>query len=571
MPFGIYMPTDSELESCQAANDPWDGSAYYGYWATYFILAAFLAVSISSGIKRLHNLNRIMGVPSVLRFHPKISAFFRTMSYPQLRFWGGSIPPLGPSFLLFGFLLFSTLVCFLRRPYYRPPNFGSSPLGVRSDLIATAMVPWIYAAATKRNLLEYFSGVSLARLMTLHKWAPWICLYMSVLHTWAMVHPHRHEPWWYIIQSDECFWNGIPPLVALAWLCVMSLGPIRRRFYETFYVLHMLSAAVFLIWMYIHLADALQTWRYMHAATVLWGAGILWRGLAYAFDHGWFRRIPRASFEMLPSSAVRIRIPMPSNRTWSAGSYVYLRFLTIQPWQSHPFTISSVVASSTNGDPQVHEMVFVIRPHGGLTARVASLAASSPSSLHACLVDGPYGGFMDSLRACDMVLLIAGGTGMTALVPIAQALSRSSGVPGLSRCGAYEVHWAMRESTATTWFSDQLTEIGDGIQMYLTGQNGDNTKLAVDGVGGTKEQLDSDKDRSGLNAQFQPGRPNVTQLVRRAAEQYSGRIGVMVCGPPSMIQDVRDTVWQIEADMLRGAEGLVCCSEIELYEESFET
>jgi hypothetical protein len=85
----------------------------------------------------------------------------------------------------------------------------------------------------------------------------------------------------------------------------------------------------------------------------------------------------------------------------------------------------------------------------------------------------------------------------------------------------------MRESTATTWFSDQLTEIGDGIQMYLTGQNGDNTKLAVDGVGGTKEQLDSDKDRSGLNAQFQPGRPNVTQLVRRAAEQYSGRIGVM--------------------------------------------
>jgi hypothetical protein len=55
---GIYMPTDSELESCQAANDPWDGSAYYGYWATYFILAAFLAVSISSGIKRLHNLNR---------------------------------------------------------------------------------------------------------------------------------------------------------------------------------------------------------------------------------------------------------------------------------------------------------------------------------------------------------------------------------------------------------------------------------------------------------------------------------------------------------------------------------
>ena len=44
-----------------------------------------------------------------------------------------------------------------------------------------------------------------------------------------------------------------------------------------------------------------------------------------------------------------------------------------------------------------------------------------------------------------------------------------------------------------------------------------------------------------------------------------------MCGPSSMVLDVRDGVCQIEADLLRGDDGLVCCSEIEFYEESFET
>ncbi|EFP91174.2 uncharacterized protein PGTG_16919 [Puccinia graminis f. sp. tritici CRL 75-36-700-3] len=576
MPFGVYMPTASEKAPCQTANDPWAQSAYYGHWTTYFILAALVVVSISNGIKRLHSLNRIMGFPSVVRFHPKISAFFRMTSYPQSRFWGGAIPPLGPSFLLFGFLLFSTLVCFLRRPYYRPPNYGSSPLGLRSEWVATAMVPWMYAAASKRNFLEYFSGISWPRLMTFHKWSPWICLYMSIVHTWAMIiRANRQEPWWYTIQTNEIYWNGFPPLAALVWLCVMSLGPIRKRFYETFYVFHMLSAAVFLIWMYIHLADKLKSWQYMHAATVLWGAAILWRTLAYAFDHGWFRRIPRASFEMLPSSAIRIRIPMPTNRTWSAGSYVYLRFLSIKPWESHPFTISSIIASTDvdeNGDraklSQLHEMVFIIRPHGGLTARLGSLAASAPSSLHACLVDGPYGGFMDSLRACDMVLLLAGGTGMTTIVPIAQAFTRSTADPGITCCQTCQVHWVMRESEAAEWFKDQLAEIG-AIEMYVTGQS---EFKVVGPVSPTKENSEGvvEERTPSLDPGFKHGRPNLHQIVHKAAEQYFGRIGVMVCGPTSMLLDARNAVAEVEAGILK-TDQAIRCSEIEFYEESFNT
>ncbi|POW05868.1 hypothetical protein PSTT_09383, partial [Puccinia striiformis] len=540
-PFGIYMPTSAEKAPCQAANDPWAKSAYYGHWTTYFILAIFVAICIVNGIKRLDNLNRTMGLPSVIRFDYKLAALFRMISYPQLRLWRGGIPSLGPSILLFGFTVFSTLVCFARRPYYRPPNYGSSPLGLRSEWIATAMVPWMYAAATKRNFLEYFSGISLSRLMTFHKWTPWICLYMSIVHTWSMIiRANRQEPWWYTLKTNPVYWNGFPPLVALVWLCVMSLGPIRKRFYETFYVFHMLFA-------FVSDLDVHSSGQFIECMRLQYFGELDHLANArYGFDHGWFRRIPRASFEVLPSSAIRVRIPMPSNRTWSAGSYVYLRF-----WVSN---LGNLILEEN--EDQIHEMVFVIRPYDGLTARLESLAVSSPSDLHACLVDGPYGGFMDSLRACEMVLLIAGGTGMSALVPIAQAFAD----PGMSCCRSYRIHWAMREPTAAVWFKDQLLEIGD-IDMHVTGQT--ESKSAVENANkeiGTKE----------FNPRYKYGRPNLQQIVRKAAEAYSGRIGVMVCGPMSMLLDVRNGVAQVEAGILR-SEPAIRCSEMEIYEESFDT
>lgn len=565
-PFGIYMPTSDEKTPCQAANDPWAGSTYYGHWTTYFILAGVAAVSITNAFKRLHSINRIMGIPSVVQIHPKISALFRMCSYPQLRFWQGSIPPLGPSILLFGFFVYSTLVCFLRRPFYRPPNYGSSPLGLRSEWVATAMVPWIYAAATKRNFLEFFTGISFQRIMSFHKWSPWVCLYMSIVHTWSMIiRANRQEPWWYTWSTNEVYWNGFPPLIALAWLCVMSIGPIRKRFYETFYVFHMIAAVIFLIWMYIHLANALKSWQYMHAATVLWGAAILWRALAHAFDHGWFSKIPRASFEQLPADAFLIRIPVPSNRTWSAGSYVYLRFLTVNPWESHPFTISSLPAFNGKDTPaeghisRSHEMLFVIRPYNGITARLGRLATASPNP-RACLVDGPFGGFMDSLRACDAVVLIAGGSGMSVIAPIAQAFSRSSNEIGMNRCHICRVHWAIRESAATEWFKDTLNEVGS-IDIYVTGDR--ESKLVGKDINENGDNIQEQ------NHQFHLGRPELNHLVRYAANQYSGRIGVMVCGPTSMLLDARNSVAAMQAKILL-SDREIQCSEIELYEESYD-
>ncbi|MBW0513365.1 hypothetical protein O181_053080 [Austropuccinia psidii MF-1] len=531
-PFGTYLPTSAEKQACQNANDPWSKSMYYGWWTTYFIIVGIVILSAVNGIKRLRNLNRILGMPSVIYFPAKLSAIFRMASYPQLPSWQGAIPSFGSFFLLFGFLLFSILVCFSRRPYYRPPNYGSSPLGLRSEFIATAMVPWLYATATKKNFLEIFTGVSFGQIMSFHKWAPWICLIMSLVHTCSMIiQAEQNHPLWYIFQNSAYYWNGFIPLVALAWLCIMSLKPIRARFYETFYVLHISTAIVFLVSMYIHLNNLLNTWRYLHAAVVLWGAAVAWRFFAYVHDHACFRSIPRASIEALPSNAIRICVPMPRNRTWGPGSHVYIRFLGLRSWQSHPFSISSLPARPTmrNGDEinegvEKHQMVLVVRRCTGITACLGHLTSQSLEPvIRACLVDGPYGGLMDSVQACDTVLLLAGGSGMASIIPIAQALSRLLKTQKMSCCKTCLIHWSIRDSRAIEWFKDQLNEI-DEITIYITGT--DKSKKA-------SEQY--------INSKLiqKQGRPNLSVLVKNTAEKYSGRLGVVVSGPLCMNLNAR--------------------------------
>ncbi|KAI8455383.1 ferric reductase NAD binding domain-containing protein, partial [Phakopsora pachyrhizi] len=572
-PFGIYVPTDSEMDACQDANDPWAGTAKYGWWTTYFIVSVFAVVSISNGARRFHNLNRIHGLQSPFSFHHKVSALFRWASYPQIKAFGGFIPPLGPSLVIFGFLIFSIAICFLPRPYYRPPNFGSPPLSLRSEWLATAMVPWIYAAATKRNFLEFFSGVSYHRVLTFHKWVPWICLLMSIVHATSMIiKANRQQPWSYTIRTDPYYWNGIPALAALAWLCIMSLGPIRNRFYETFYVFHIVAAVVFLVWMYIHLGNLLESWQYLHAATVLWGAAIAWRVVVHAFDHGWFKKIPRASVEMLGADAIKISVPMPSNRTWGAGSYVYLRFLSMRPWESHPFTISSLPApsmgkeSDAHGKYGVNQMVFLIRPRAGLTARLrSSLSATQGPLMRSCLVDGPYEGYIDKLRACDSVVLLAGGSGMSAIIPVAQALKRASGKIGMSCCQNIRVIWAIKDLSCLVWFKGQLDEVKGLVSIYNTGSSDMNSKLYNE-----NSKVESATSPSSVESfgNVESGRPSVKSLVAQAAQKFNGRLGVLVCGPSSMVLDVRNAVATLQRQILALNE-IIQSKEIELYEESY--
>lgn len=608
--FGIYKPTDDEVTACQAPHSPWADSISYAWWTTYFIVAAFVVIAVCNAIKRLHALNRFVRIHSVIGFSPRLSAFTRMLSYPQSGWFFGAIPSAGPSILLLGFLIFSTLACFTPRPYYRPPNFGSPPLSLRSEWIATAMVPWLYAFATRRNFVTYLTGVSLKGVMVMHKYAPWICLYMSLVHTGAMIIQAKMKgPWSYTWSTDEFYRNGFIPLVALAWLCVMSIGPLRSRFYEIFYFFHIIAAITFIIGMYIHLADLLNSWQYMHAAVVLWGVAILWRIVAVLVNHGWLLKgFARASINVLPGDMLKVSIPVPASLQWRPGSHVYIRFLSVYPWQTHPFTITSLPSkrrrspsvgedsevamnvkpsSSTEKptglDAQKNEIVLLIKPLNGMTKRLLSLAQRTGSAdvQLACILDGPYSGGVDGVRACDVLVMVAGGSGMSGLVPLALDVQGRSKV---------EIHWAVRHRTAPEcWFENGWMD-GADINIYVTGHEGmvdaysgsssnphENAQSLEAPVRPTNEEdisvtmparsSGTEKGDTKLSStMIHHGRPDVRSIVTSCVNKYHGRVGVVVCGPRNMSMEVRNAVASAQKLILKGK---TSCKELELYEESF--
>ena len=67
--------------------------------------------------------------------------------------------------------------------FWRSMRFGSPPLAIRSGMIAIAMLPWIIALSTTRNFITMVTGLGHERLNVLHRWAAYIFLILSVLHT----------------------------------------------------------------------------------------------------------------------------------------------------------------------------------------------------------------------------------------------------------------------------------------------------------------------------------------------------------------------------------------------------
>ncbi|BGO98213.1 hypothetical protein NBRC10513v2_001382 [Rhodotorula toruloides] len=564
--FGRYSPTGGEMMACQAGNDPWSASYKYGLWTTYFFLALFIAAGIYNAFLSLDTLNRNAALLSPFAIPARVKAVVRSLDQRKI---SGFVPEVGVVLLAAVFAVFSLAVCFGIRPYYRPPNFGSSPLGLRSEWIATALIVWIIATATKRNPLSYLSGIPFHRLMSLHKLLPWFCLFFALVHTVAMiVRANKPQPWRVTLATNSAYgWSAWTALASLAFLCLASLPPVRRLSHEFFYPSHIFAAILMLAACYDHFEGLLGSWSYLHAAVVLLGVAVVHRFAAVAFVSRFFTRPETASVEVGGDGVLVVKVVVRNaEMKWSAGQHVFVRFLTLHPWSTHPFTIASLDASATSfspSDPLKRQMKFLIRPHSGLTARLTHLttASSSPLSLPV-LLDGPYGpssSLSTILSGSNSALLIAGGTGISFVLPLLLALVEGTEVHAVKDV---RLVWAVRSAECVEWVREELERVvrlvkddteergkeGRGwmgvekleVEVFVTRsetpQLGGSKASSSDDLGGIQEVAASPSPLV-----LQSGRPDIAKTVDTAT-RTSHRLAVVACGPSSLLHETRNAV-----------------------------
>ncbi|OCL08676.1 metalloreductase-like protein transmembrane component [Glonium stellatum] len=401
-------------------------------------------------------------------------ALFRFIFYhpiPQITIKKGwtpiVFPSLGVTIIIAAAFIFVTLYCFVPQPlYWQSIAFGSPPLAIRAGMLAVSLMPWIIGLSMKANLISLMTGIGHERLNVLHRWGGYLCLFLSLIHTV----PFYITPIWdrgglqvfksFFAQTGfYVYGTGVAALVPLIFLCVHSLPQLRNWMYELFVTLHVPVSIVYLAMLFWHCHNYLTSWNYLFATLAIWVTSYMVRvfflNWTNPFRMSWLIG-DEAAVTIMPENAIKVTIP--TQVKWRPGQYIYLRMPGISVFENHPFTISSLCSDDFPSEygPGYRDMVLVFRPFGGFTKKVLRSAIEhGPWHTYRAFIDGPYGGMQRRIEAFDHVVLIAGGSGITAIVSQLLALIKRMR-DGKAVTKSVQVIWALKRPETMEWFKEEL-------------------------------------------------------------------------------------------------------------------
>lgn len=406
-----------------------------------------------------------------------------------IRKWRSPTPSLGPTAIVLAEVVVVVVLCFYKLDVN--DRWSYEDIGYRTGFITICQLPLLFLLAAKRNIIAALVGTSYERINWLHRWASRVLLLSATIHMgywfadWA--------PYDYIgtkIRTDSITKHGVISWAILVWIVISSMTPIRGWNYEFFVIQHIISFAVFIGFVYLHVPAEVHHWIWICVG--LFFADRLLRGFWYVYNnmsllHPKQRREGNmgglwscnAEFAPLPQNTTRITIRNPPI-SWQPGQHVFLSCHSLAPLQAHPFTISTL--------PSDGKMEFIVQSQKGGTRRIRRHAERVELNLpsingdlcttgkKSVSVEGPYGRIRP-LRQFDSVVLLAGSTGVTFTMPLLRDLvhsnKRSSG-QGRPRGSMWlqqgivtrhaKFVWVVKSGSQLNWFSRELSQVIEDVK-----------------------------------------------------------------------------------------------------------
>ncbi|PKS05943.1 hypothetical protein jhhlp_007776 [Lomentospora prolificans] len=580
------IESDATLNTTTAVSDE-------VYWSQYNTLVAFEEVEAKHSRFGLVVLITGVGIPvafSFLRFLPFpkswVSTFYAYVIDPPAFGTRHAVPAFGLAIIptrgqaLFIFYIIAINVI-LSSVGYRATGdnawFATSAAQIRAyisnrvGVLSFANLPLTILYGSRNNVLLRLTNWSHMTFLLVHRWIGFICMLQAVLHS-AIYLQEFLENGTHAEESKLPYWyTGIVATLALSVIIPLSLLPIRRKFYELFLSSHVVLSAVSIIGCWYHIIYrygyqwGYETWIYMAIAFMSFDH--LFRILRTA-RHG----VKHAYVTAIDSEYYRIDIPGVSSR---GHIYMYFPTLTWRVWENHPFSVAGVMGrpldceevtwseaktkGATSGSEIEKEttakspsssssvsaaasgpagVTLYMRVQDGATSFLAARAGKGPVPV---LVEGSYGVestglFHDNHVRADSsypnILCIAGGVGITAILPVLQN-AQSLGKP----IGNVKLYWGARSQALV-----------DAVSSSITSRS-----------------VDADGRVRWGDAEVQVAigeRMSIRAIIESEINDRTvGGTTVVVCGPAAMADEVRCTV-----TALGRHSGVV----VRLVEESFD-
>lgn len=448
----------------------------------------------------------------------------------------GNAPTLGHAWYIAGFFILNIvlscvnykLIYPLKHPWgYDHRGEILAYAGYRTGEFAFALLPLTILFAGRNNTLLWLTNWSHATYLLLHRWIARLFALHTILHSiflWAA----RVQTGTYSADVKLPYWQwGILGTVFVCVMLVFSLLWMRQLSYEIFLLSHIIMAILLIVGSWYHLilrfgkTGSHEYWLY--AAFAVWVFDRILR-VVRIFKNG----AQRATVTQIGTNHVRIDIPNIRIIN-KPGYHGYVYFPTVnplRPWENHPFSINtstfirsqtrtvpspdsslrhhSLDAENKEGDSRIKTtenqalvsptttagVTLYVRKSAGMTRRLES------NEKLLTLLDGPYrNNRPGAVLETDRLLLIGGGIGITGLLAFVNAHAN------------VKLAWSVKASDHA--LVTELDNVLHGIK---------------------------DKEVR-VGERLEPG-----ALLRHEATFGYQKVGVVVCGPGSLSDEVRAVV-----------------------------
>lgn len=450
------------------------------------------------------------------------------------------------------------------------------PFADRIGVLAYALTPLSILLASRESLLSLFTGIPYQSFMFLHRWTGYIILIQSSVHTlgWIVVEAKLYQPqpstWYSLVGELYIQWGFVAlAVLVLLWMLATPWG-IKLTGYEVFRKAHYCLAMVYVGAVIGHW-EQLQC--FLIPGMLLWFCDRLGRAIRTGMLHyQWRPGKGKWGFEAAQATVVHwedekngdvIRLDFEhTQQPWEVGQHFFLCFPEGSIWQSHPMTPLSLPMADKMGRVK-HS--YVIRAKGGETKKIARIVAQkmaalpgTPSSSEAkatnlakvttpVVLTGPYGiDLVHNLTPETNVLCIAGGTGITFVLPVLLKLVREQPVSS-RRIGLV---WVIRRDIDMNWVQAELNEIketgcshGVNVDVYVTREKDHQSISSASSVAGGCDCKDAGHHHPSEVEVPQARRPHLDDVVKEfVGSVLRGPSTIYASGPGSMIGDLRKVV-----------------------------
>ncbi|KAF2843286.1 hypothetical protein M501DRAFT_926511 [Patellaria atrata CBS 101060] len=406
-------------------------------------------------------------------------------------------------------------------------------LADRAGLMFVANLPVLYFLAAKNQPLKLCTGYSYEALNIFHRRLGELMCMLALVHAGGMLgvwYTILRPLGWTLIRytSSKIIVLGIIALFSYEILYLTSLSSFRQRCYELFLSLHIILQTVALICLFFHhhdarpyvfiaflifLTDRLVFRLYLKRTTIPASLRVLPDGETVLISANWDTQ-RQSLWHRLISASIK--------HGWNPTDHTFLTIPSLGPrhtLQAHPFTIASAA-------PLSHAWLnLLVRAQSGFSHALLTHAHRHPTA-HIRL-DGPYGSSqaLRMLRAADLAVVVAGGSGIAVAFPLVWALLNADADPEarpLRNRGPRKVCllWVIHAPLHREWIPEErLEEFRElGAEVLVPAPT------------------------------VQVGRPDARAIVRAWVEEYcgtaesegGGKVRVVVSGPGGMNRVIRN-------------------------------